>query len=241
MASAKKVNLKSLMRSKSFDKDNYARRVLEKTADVVDSNADKLDAVEAKVNPTIAETNLWAVCNWVNTDDLNGDKVKITQAGVEGSANATFTKVNAEHQTFAHAKAIAFVVKYVDDEGAPRTAEAITTFHIYGADTNDNLQYLTTQNNKSCSEIVLNMAKNTDGILQTTFIQKTGNIGAARGLNISAFNYDANGEEYRLYFGTAKAKQDVTEDPDINAFSIESTNTNIRGKINVYIYAVFSE
>ena len=238
---AEKVNIDSIVDTQSFGKDNYARRVLKKTADVVDSNADKLDALEAKVNPTIAETNLWAVCNWVNTNDLNGDKVKITQAGVDGSEDATFTIVNTAHQTFAHAKAIAFVVKYVDADDEPRTAEAIKIFHIYGADTSDNLQYLTTENNKLCSEIVLNMSKNTDGILQTTFIQKTGGISAARGLNISLNNYDSNGEDYRLYFGTANARQDVTEDPDINAFSIESENTNIRGKINVYIYAVFGE
>lgn len=38
-----KVNYGSMQRTKSFDKDNFARRVLEKSAAVIDNNADELD------------------------------------------------------------------------------------------------------------------------------------------------------------------------------------------------------
>lgn len=40
-----KVNLGSIQRTKSFDKDNFARRLIEKSAAVIDNNADELDRI----------------------------------------------------------------------------------------------------------------------------------------------------------------------------------------------------
>lgn len=46
-----KVDLNEIMRTKSFDADNYARRVMKKTAEAVDTNADELQSVVERTSP----------------------------------------------------------------------------------------------------------------------------------------------------------------------------------------------
>lgn len=89
-----KVGLHKIINTKSFNIDNFARRVLKKTAEAVDINADELQSVVERTSPM----TLWG------TYTLPANTI----IKAEGLTKADFTPVD-ENIPFEHAKGIMVV------------------------------------------------------------------------------------------------------------------------------------
>lgn len=93
-----KVNLPDMMRTKSFDKDNYARRVMEKTAAAVDANADELSEVLKRLEPL----KLWGTLTLPVGTSIAANGVMANKAAFTPVAGAPeFTKAKAIAVTVA--------------------------------------------------------------------------------------------------------------------------------------------